>query len=56
MKVERNGRVIAEVRSPMMKTPTDFVVKFFQGFRYCKLHGPARVLEWIWIESVRGIK
>ena len=51
--VEEKGRKEVLVRSPMMRTPTDYPIPAARGFHYCKLLSPARVLEHIYIDSLR---
>ena len=41
------------VSSPMMKVPTDFVVKLLAGFHFCKLLSPGRVAEWLYVDGLR---
>ena len=47
-----NGVKKEVVRSPMMKTPTDYPISSAAGFHYCKLLSPARALEWIYVDSL----
>ena len=47
------GETVVEIRSPMLRTPTDFFIKEIAGFHYCKLLSPARAMEWIYIDSLR---
>jgi hypothetical protein len=53
-KKDASGQAIVEIRSPMMRTPTDFKIKLSAGFHYCKLLSPARALEWIQLDSLRA--
>ena len=52
--VEDKGKKEVLVRSPMMRTPTDYPIPAARGFHYCKLLSPARVLEHIYIDSLRS--
>lgn len=47
-----NGGKMLEVKSAMMKTPTDYAISAAAGFHYCKLLSPARALEWIYVDSL----
>jgi hypothetical protein len=40
------------VRSPMMRTPTDYWIDAAAGFHYCKVLSPFRVMEWIYVDSL----
>lgn len=40
------------VKSPMMRTPTDYPISAAAGFHYCKLLSPFRAMEWIYIDSL----
>jgi len=40
------------VRSPMMRTPTDYFIGDAAGFHYCKVLSPFRVMEWIYVDSL----
>ena len=42
-----------EVRSVMLRTPTDFFIQAIAGMHYCKLLSPARVTEWMYVDSLR---
>ena len=44
---------IIEIRSPMMRTPTDYFLKPAAGFHYCKLLSPARAMEWLYVDGLR---
>ena len=48
-----NGRKVQEIRSPMMRTPTNYPIKLSAGFHYCKLLSPARAIEWIYVNGLR---
>ena len=41
------------VQSPMMRTPTNYPISAARGFHYCKLLSTARVLEYVYIDSLR---
>jgi len=41
------------VSSPMMRTPLDYSIEAAAGFHYCKLLSPLKVVEWIYIDSLR---
>jgi hypothetical protein len=40
------------VRSPMMRTPTDYRVKSAAGFHYCKVLSPFHALEWMLVDGL----
>jgi len=40
------------VRSPMMRTPTDYSIKAAAGFHYCKVLSPFNALEWMMVDSL----
>ncbi len=42
------------VRSPMMRTPTDYWIWLSAGFHFCKLLSPAKVMEWIYYDSLKA--
>lgn len=42
------------VRSPTMKTPTDYWIKASAGFHYCKILSPAKAMEWIYVDSLKA--
>ena len=48
------GQDILEIRSVMLRTPTDFYVKAAAGMHYCKLLSPARAIEWIYVDGLRA--
>ena len=52
-KTTATGRPIVDVKSPCMRTPLDYPIKFSAGFHYCKLLSPAKALEWIYIDSLK---
>lgn len=54
MKDPTTGREVEEIRSPMMRTPTDYIVSAAAGFHYCKLLSPARAMEWIYVDGLRA--
>jgi hypothetical protein len=39
------------VQSPMMRTPTNYLISAAAGFHYCKILSPFRALEWIYFDS-----
>merc|ERR1711998_642282 len=60
-----NGDAGVEISSPMQKTDIDYWQEHFHVprpsfipdpgcFHYCKLLSPARVLEWVYVDSLRG--
>ena len=49
-----SGNLEIEVRSIMMRTPTDYFIKASAGFHYCKLLSPARVMEWTYVDGLRA--
>lgn len=53
IKNNATGQLEMQVRSPMMKTPTKYVVPAAAGMHYCKLLSPSRVLEWIYVDGLR---
>ena len=40
------------VKSPMMRTPTDYLISAAAGFHYCKVLSPFKVMEWIYNDSI----
>ncbi len=48
-----SGEDVMEVRSVMMRTPSDYAIKAAAGMHYCKLLSPARVMEWIYVDGLR---
>jgi hypothetical protein len=47
------------VKSPMMRTPTDYFIGAAAGFHYCKVLSPYKALEWMMVDSLfnkNGIK
>ena len=50
---DENGVTVQEIRSPMLRTPTDYFLQVSAGFHYCKLLSPARVMEWIYVDGLR---
>ena len=50
---DSDGRQICEVRSVMLRTPTDYRIKLSAGMHYCKLLSPARATEWIYVDGLR---
>jgi len=39
------------MQSPMMRTPTNYLISAAAGFHYCKILSPFRALEWIYVDS-----
>ena len=48
-----NGEYYTELDSPMMRTPTDYLVSEAAGFHYCKLLSPARAMEWMYVDGLK---
>lgn len=47
------------VRSPMMRTPTDYFISAASGFHYCKVLSPYKAMEWMYTDALfdkNGIK
>lgn len=47
------------VRSPMMRTPTDYFIQASSGFHYCKVLSPFKAMEWMMTDALfdkNGIK
>jgi len=47
------------VKSPMMRTPTNYLVKSAAGFHYCKVLSPFKAIEWMYLDGLydnNGIK
>jgi len=44
---------VVTVKSPMMRTPTNYKIKAAAGFHYCKVLSPFRVIEWIYVDSLK---
>jgi hypothetical protein len=47
------------VRSPMMRTPTDYFISAAAGFHYCKVLSPYKAMEWMYTDALfdnNGIK
>jgi hypothetical protein len=42
------------VSSPQFSTAIDFILPKTAGFHYCKVLSPARVTEWIYVDSLRA--
>lgn len=40
------------VRSPMMRTPTDYFIGAAAGFHYCKVLSPFKALEWMMTDAL----
>jgi hypothetical protein len=40
------------VKSPMMRTPTKYLIKSAAGFHYCKVLSPFRALEWMMVDGL----
>jgi hypothetical protein len=50
-----DGRVVAvSVSAPCSHTDVDYPIKAAAGFHYCKLLSPARAMEWIFTDGLRG--
>jgi hypothetical protein len=47
------GGDVLEVRSLVLKTDVHFILKGFAGMHFCKLLSPARVMEWVYVDSLR---
>lgn len=41
------------VRSPMMRTPTNYWIWLSAGFHFCKLLSPAKAMEWVYYDSLK---
>lgn len=54
-KKDEAGKPFVEVRSPCMRTPDDYPIALARGFHYCKLLSPARALEWIYTDGLKGL-
>jgi len=39
------------MQSPMMRTPTNYLISAAAGFHYCKILSPFRAMEWIYFDS-----
>ncbi len=48
-----SGDDVIEVRSVMMRTPSDYGIKAAAGMHYCKLLSPARAMEWMYVDGLR---
>jgi hypothetical protein len=48
-----SGQPEVLVRSPMMRTPSKYIVPAAAGMHYCKMLSPSRALEWIYVDSLR---
>jgi len=40
------------VRSPMMRTPTNYFIRSARGFHYCKVLSVFNVMEWMYVDSL----
>lgn len=40
------------VSSPMMRTPTNYLVKSAAGFHYCKVLSPFKAMEWMYLDGL----
>jgi hypothetical protein len=49
---DSDDKLMTTVRSPMMRTPHDYLVPAARDFHYCKLLTPFRAMEWIYIDSL----
>lgn len=47
-----NSTGTVTVQSPMMRTPTNYIIRSARGFHYCKVLSPFRVMEWIYTDSL----
>jgi hypothetical protein len=52
-KQDTTGEYYIEMQSPMMRTPTDYLISAAAGFHYCKLLSPARAMEWIYMDGLK---
>lgn len=41
------------VQAPYMSTPTDYWESQVRGFHYCKVFSPYRVVEWVYMDSLK---
>jgi len=48
-----DDKTVMTVRSPMMRTPVDYLIGSAAGFHYCKVLSPFRVLEHIYVDSLQ---
>lgn len=51
---ENKEKTTMTVKSPMMRTPTDYYISGAAGFHYCKLLSPFKAMEWIYIDSLKA--
>ena len=47
------GEDVIIVQSPTLRTPKDYFLKISAGFHFCKVLSPARVMEWVYVDSLR---
>jgi hypothetical protein len=40
------------VRSPMMRTPTNYIIKPTRGFHYYKMLSPFKSIEWMMVDGL----
>lgn len=40
------------VSSPMMRTPTNYLIRSARGFHYCKVLSPFKALEWMYLDGL----
>lgn len=52
-KQDSTGEYYINIQSPMMRTPTDYLVSAAAGFHYCKLLSPARAMEWLYVDGLK---
>lgn len=48
-----SGRKVLLIRSIQLKTTVKYPIGMFAGMHFCKLLTPARVMEWIYVDSLR---
>mmetsp|Transcript_11799 Transcript_11799/g.19925 ORF Transcript_11799/g.19925 Transcript_11799/m.19925 type:complete len:96 (+) Transcript_11799:1440-1727(+) len=49
----KNTTESMQISSPKLLSPVDFMVKKAAGMLYCKFLSPARILEWIMVDSLK---
>ena len=47
------GGDVLDVQSLVLKTDVHYILKGFAGMHFCKLLNPARVIEWVYVDSLR---
>lgn len=50
--LDGSQRKLIDLKSPMMKTPIDYYIQAAAGYHYCKLLSPARMMEWMYTDSL----